>query len=39
MTDTCPFENRNHREFFIESLQNQTNTGETQFETLYCFNK
>ena len=28
MTRTCPFENRSHKEFFIESLQNQTNPGE-----------
>ena len=31
MTRTYPFENRSHKEFSVESLQNQTNPGETQF--------
>ena len=31
MTYTRPFENRNREEFSIESLQSQTNPGETQF--------
>ena len=36
MTSTCPSENSSHKEFSIESLQRQTNPGETQFlKTLY----
>ena len=31
MICTCPFENKDYKEFSFESLQNQTNPGETQF--------
>ena len=31
MTRACPFENRSHKKFAIESLQNQANPGEIQF--------
>ena len=29
MTRTCRFQNRSHKEFSVESLQDQTNPGET----------
>ena len=29
MTRTCPLENRSHKEFSIEYLQNQINPGDT----------
>ena len=31
MTRTCPFENRNYKELPMESLQNQTDSGQAQF--------
>ena len=34
MTRTCSFVKGSHKEFSIKSIQNQTNTGETEFRDI-----